>query len=111
LESFGDRIKALRTERGFSQRALAQSSGISAATLSRYENNMRVYHWETLANIADGLEVSTDYILCRTDIDEPVTESPAQARFVETFAQLCAGNQTLVRELAEALFESEFGAR
>jgi transcriptional regulator with XRE-family HTH domain len=90
-----------------SQRALAQHSGISAATLSRYENDMRIYHWETLSHIADGLDASADYILCRTDMKTSVSGPPEQKKFIETFSRLDAKGRSVVMELAAALAASE----
>lgn len=62
----GERIKSVRTAKGMSQYELSAKCGISRFTLGKIENgkvpNMSVY---TLVQIADALEVSADYLLCR----------------------------------------------
>ena len=64
----GDRLKKLRGEKGISQLELAKVLNISNVMLSRYEKNKRSPDYETLSKLADYYEVSTDYLLGRTDI-------------------------------------------
>jgi transcriptional regulator with XRE-family HTH domain len=52
------RIAALRTERGFSQEALAEKAGLNRVTLARLERAMHPPNLETLARIARALRVS-----------------------------------------------------
>lgn len=50
--SFGERIKALRQERGFSQRALAEKAGLDFTYLSKIEND-RLEHTPSIKTILD----------------------------------------------------------
>lgn len=68
----GPRITKARKRKGYSQKKLAGLSGVTEASLSRYENGLREPKPSTLNKIADVLEVTTDYLLGRTDIVQGV---------------------------------------
>lgn len=61
----GQRIKAVRIERGLTQEKLAEIVGMSRTALGKIENskvlNMSAY---TAVAIADALGISLDYLLC-----------------------------------------------
>jgi len=64
---FGKRLKALREELGIKQTELARNLDISASTIGMYEQNRRTPDAEMLSKIAEYFNVTTDYLLCRTD--------------------------------------------
>lgn len=74
IMSLGDgmqnRLRALRTGRGYTQISLQMHTGIEQALLSKFETGERVPPTETLLRLADFYNVSIDYILCRTDKPE-----------------------------------------
>jgi transcriptional regulator with XRE-family HTH domain len=53
----GSRLRSLRTEQGYSIRALAEKCGLSANTLSLLEHNRTSPSVNTLSQLARGLEV------------------------------------------------------
>lgn len=61
------RIKELRKEKRITQIAMQLATGIDQALLSKYESGERIPPTETLVIIADFFNVSTDYLLERTD--------------------------------------------
>ncbi|MFL8105538.1 helix-turn-helix domain-containing protein [Clostridioides difficile] len=63
MESLGDRIANLRKELDINQKELATKIGITEASLSRYENNLREPKSEIIVRLAKALETSTDYLL------------------------------------------------
>jgi transcriptional regulator with XRE-family HTH domain len=65
---FSKRLKSLREELGLNQSSLAKNLGISASTIGMYEQNRRTPDNEMLTKIAEYFNVSTDYLLGRTDI-------------------------------------------
>ena len=66
----GERIRKLRTERGWSQRDLARRASIaSKSVISYYELGERFPTYETLLRLADVFGVSTDYLLRGKDED------------------------------------------
>ena len=67
MESLGERITRLRKKLELSQKELADKTNLTEATLSRYENNLREPKGEVIVKIANALNVTTDYLLGRTD--------------------------------------------
>ena len=67
METFGDRIKNLRKEKGLTQQSLADLLFITKSSVSKYEHNINIPENELLQKIADIFDVSIDYLLCRTD--------------------------------------------
>nr|UWI48479.1 helix-turn-helix domain-containing protein [Clostridioides difficile] len=63
MESLGDRISKLRKELDINQKELATKVGITEASLSRYENNLREPKSEIIVRLAKALKTSTDYLL------------------------------------------------
>ncbi len=57
----------LRTEKGISQKAAAVDLGISQALLSHYEKGIREFNLDFLCRVAEYYNVTTDYILGRSD--------------------------------------------
>ena len=68
-------LKAARTAKHMSQQALADVIGKSLNTVGLYERGLRQPSLETLCLLADTLEVSSDYLLARTDIKRTVKTS------------------------------------
>ena len=64
----GERLRTLRNEKGYTLVYVADKLGLSEATLSNYEKSTRKPDWETINQLADFYNVSTDYIMGRTDI-------------------------------------------
>jgi Predicted transcriptional regulators len=65
--SIGDRLEKLRKERKLSQNDMAKFLGITRQGYGNYESGARRPDNETLQKLADFFEVSTDYLLGRTD--------------------------------------------
>lgn len=63
-----DILKQLRTEKKLTQRQLANLLNLSPSTIAMYETGQRKPDFETLQEIADFFDVSTDYLLGRTTI-------------------------------------------
>lgn len=59
----GDRLKALRTEAGWSQAELAEKIGSDARQVSRYENSKVAPGLEAVIRMAETFNVSVDYLL------------------------------------------------
>ncbi|MCJ7840540.1 helix-turn-helix domain-containing protein [Lederbergia sp. NSJ-179] len=65
----GKRLKKLRNEQGLTQEQLGKIINVTKVSISGYENGNRTPDTETLQSLADYFEVSTDYLLGRTDKD------------------------------------------
>ena len=69
-EILGERLRACRKARGFTQRELAIYCDITEKTYQNYELMTREPRLEILIRIADILQVSLDYLVGRTDIKD-----------------------------------------
>ena len=74
METFGDRLKALRVERNLLQSDFGEIIGqrmgtkrISPSAVGSYERNEREPAYAILREFADFFGVSLDYLLCRSD--------------------------------------------
>lgn len=65
--SIGVRITKLRKDSRLTQQELADKLGITRAALSHYEKDRREPDSDTLVKISDFFDVTTDYILGKTD--------------------------------------------
>lgn len=71
--SFYKRYEALCKEKGFEpcSRKMEELIGVKRATISAWNKNDSTPNGETVAKIASVLNVSTDYLLGKTDIKKP----------------------------------------
>ncbi len=60
---FGERLKALRTERKMTQQQLANQIGVSKSVVSFYENRERTPSPDVLVKLVAVFHVSADYLL------------------------------------------------
>jgi transcriptional regulator with XRE-family HTH domain len=67
LNVMAKRLKSLRESKGYKQNFIAEKIGIKSNTLSGYESGARRPDAEILAKLADLYEVSTDYLIGRTE--------------------------------------------
>jgi transcriptional regulator with XRE-family HTH domain len=67
MSTFGKRMKELRQRKDVTLDKLAYDVNSTKATLSRYENNRRTPDIDFIYKIADYFNVTTDYLLGRTD--------------------------------------------
>lgn len=64
---FGERLKQLRKGKGVSARVAAELCGTSESVWRHYETGRSYSSIQVLLYIADYFNVSTDYLLGRTD--------------------------------------------
>lgn len=69
-----DRLKHLRIEKGKTQKEMAKDLGTTDVTIGRYEAGTREPKTDVLNALADYFDVSTDYLLGRTDKKNPEKE-------------------------------------
>lgn len=63
MVDLGLRIKQLRVRDGYTQKQLAEKIGVTKASVSSMENNIRHPSLDLLVKIANVFNVSTDYLL------------------------------------------------
>lgn len=64
----GDRIKEERIIRNITQQELGKLLGVSPSTIGMYEQNRRQPDGDTIVKLSEFFDVSTDYLLGRTDV-------------------------------------------
>lgn len=62
-----NRIKELRLERGLSQRALAEKTGIKQANISRWESGAVIPNVADCWVLADFFSVSVDFLIGKNE--------------------------------------------
>lgn len=67
----GNRIKSLREAKGLKQEELAQKVSVSPSAIGMYETNKREPNNEIILKLAEFFNVSTDYLLGKSDIRNP----------------------------------------
>lgn len=69
MYDFGSRLKAIRNQRGLTQKKLAEEIGKSVQAVSSYERNAQIPPIEVMISIADVLNVSLDYLVDRQPVN------------------------------------------
>ena len=64
---FNKRLRSMRMQKKFTQQKMADLLDMSLNAYQKYEQAERSPSLETLTRIADILDVSTDYLLCRDE--------------------------------------------
>lgn len=66
-KKFSERLREARELRQLSQGQLADRSGFQASAISHFETGTRMPSFANLRRLADTLNVTTDYLLCRVN--------------------------------------------
>jgi len=64
---FGKRLNETRKSKGYTAQQIADVAGVNLPSYRKYESNDRQPSYEILIKIADKLEVTTDYLLGRSE--------------------------------------------
>ena len=63
IMTLGEKIKYSRVKKGISQKELGEKANVHQKNISKYETDLTIPSATTLKEIADVLEVTTDYLL------------------------------------------------
>ncbi|MBQ2346941.1 MAG: helix-turn-helix transcriptional regulator [Clostridia bacterium] len=88
---FGKQLKELRTEKGYTQRTLAEKLGISPSAVGMYEQGRREPDNEMLSKLCYILETTTDNLL---GIEQPKNEEVGQV--IDDFTKALMNQQGLM---------------
>ena len=70
MTSFSERLRTLRIDRKIMAKTMADNLGISYRNYQRYEKGEMDTPSSKLVSLADFFNVSTDYLLGRTDVPD-----------------------------------------
>ena len=105
LRAVGRRVAQARTDRGFTQEALAEAISIEPVSLSRLETGDRALSLTTLGLIADALDLGLGHLVgVEADLAKPDL-APQEAELLRGFGKLPAGKRDLVLRLVRELAE------
>jgi len=88
MDNFVQRLKILRKHFNVTQKKVAESIGLSGRRYNDLEVGKSFPSADTLIKLADYFNVSTDYLLCRTD-------NPAKHTFDDLKAYAASGSEPL----------------
>lgn len=102
----GNRIKQLREEKGLKQEELAKVLLVAPSTIGMYERDEREPNDSITLKIADFFGVSTDYLLGKTDIRQPITQVDFEkhllnSKFAEKYNKLTDEQKKTLDSLVE----------
>ena len=105
-----ERLKDLRVaEKRMSLQELSDATGIPSSTLGNYEKDENVdMSLGNLLTLADFYQVSTDYLLCRTELREHTNKSVSDLHLNDDAVQILADEKYNPRLLSELLSHKYF---
>lgn len=110
MAEMGEILAELRKDKHLLQKDLADFLSISIGTVSNYETGAHEPDFETLCKLADFFQVSTDYLLGRTDLpydvkklSEPVRNGITISDITHTLLNMSQENLDSVLEYMELL--------
>jgi len=74
VKNFGENLRKLRDRHDMTQEALGKLLNVTQSTIAYYESGKKQPTLETLIIIADYFEVSTDFLLNRTNVISTTSE-------------------------------------
>ncbi len=104
-----NRLKELRLEKGLLQSDIAKIIGKKDRIVGFYESGERDPSTETLSILADFFEVSTDYLLGKTDIRNPqkIELNDIDIAFASGIKGLNKENQEIAKNIIEGLLAKQ----
>lgn len=100
--AFDNRLKAARRLRSWTQSALAAKAGLPPTSIAHFESGSRKPSFDTLRRLANALEVTTDYLLGRTD--DPGLSQSADPLYRDA-SRLSAADRKLAADFLKMLAE------
>lgn len=110
MNTLGERLKNLRENKSLSKGQLAELAGVHYSQIGRYERNEAFPSAEILKNLANQLEVTTDFLMNGT-VEQIANNSIKDKTLINQFnkiSKLTEENKKIVVSLIDAfLFKQE----
>jgi transcriptional regulator with XRE-family HTH domain len=105
MTSIGERIKILRTEKGFTQKSLAEQIGMTYVQIGRYEKRGAIPSSGVLAKLADALETTADFLMngSRDEIASREIQDKELLHLFKSIEQLDDQDKSMVKTFLDAL--------
>lgn len=104
-----NRLKQLRQEKGINQDILAKLLGLEVAGISKLETGRVPLKDEYIVKLAEYFDVSTDYLLGKSDIRKPekVDTNKIDVAFSSGYNGLNDTNKTIIKSTIEGLLAKQ----
>ncbi|MGB9848926.1 MAG: helix-turn-helix domain-containing protein [Moorellaceae bacterium] len=101
MSIFGQRLKSLRKEKGWTQEDLAAKLGLTRSAIAGYESPSKGYipSPDILRKIAECFGVSVDYLLGHTDDRTPYAPVPETISLEDALQELLNSNHVMFNGL------------
>lgn len=100
-KSFSIRLHVVRKRRNLKQSELAERAGLQASAVSHFETGRRSPSFNNLRRLADALDVTTDYLIGRTD--HPMSSGPNIDKLFRSVDEMSEMNLEALANFAEIL--------
>ncbi len=100
-QTFPERLKSVREQRGMSQLDLAQKAGLQPTAISHFETGSRSPSFDNLRKLADALSVNTDYLLGRSE--ETALAGPKADSLFRDVEKLSAQDIDMLQMMKDAM--------
>ena len=100
---FSERLKALRERRGLSQVDLAKMARLQPTAISHFETGTRSPSYDNLRKLSDALNVSTDFLMGRSEKEEMV--GPGADSLFRGIEKLSEQDREAILMMKEALLK------
>jgi transcriptional regulator with XRE-family HTH domain len=108
VDIFQERLKSARALRGLSQTELAAKAGLPPSSVSHFESGARKPSFDNLKRLAAALDVTTDYLLGRTDTPEA---SATAGRLHRDMHKLSSDDLQLTEQFVKMLLRRKQGSK
>jgi len=99
MASFCTRLRELRKQNGLSQQDLADKMSVTKQTISQYERGVRVPDYDNLLTLCDIFNVSSDYMLGKSDVTLRFLTSSEIERLSSISKRLNTDEQSLLEKI------------
>lgn len=107
MSVFSDNLNRIMTERGISQKWLADAANTTEATISRYANGVHKPNVDIIVQIAQALCVSIDYLMGLSVIPSGQSDETAEEQIlVKCYRRATDRDQNLVWGVLEEYLHS-----
>ncbi|MDR2977099.1 MAG: helix-turn-helix domain-containing protein [Streptococcaceae bacterium] len=90
IEYFGEKLKAMRKNKGWTQAQLAKKMKLVTGTISAYETGLKYPSLERLVAICQIFDTSADYLLGLSDRQMPLKMGALTDAQMQPFLQIIA---------------------
>ena len=106
-ESLGQRLARLRKERGFTQKELAEKTGLIQALISDYERDKLRLNAKMVLRMATALEITTDELLQPAGPKQPARKPSRRVlRRLEQIEALPSSQQMILLKTIDTFLEN-----